>query len=347
MQTNRALRASAIIIFGWIGLRSSFLLMSSGAEISASPTPQLAAVLPINQTNFKDGAIAKPEIIGPTIQHAQTISDVRPLAAETKMVTAQQIDPFQEDALIVQPAPVDPARQAAPQTLPRSQEAKAEYSHVVSSKLFDLRVSAWAIVRPMSSDLNLTTNGQLGGSQAGFRIQQPLLRRQRTALNLRISTPLDQRLGREAGIGLSTRSIEPVPIELIVERRVALDRGGRNAFAAIMAGGFDNERLIKKISISGYLQTGIVGFSRKDGFIDGALRVEQALLDRDRTGLLIGGGLWGAAQPNVERIDVGPIVAISQKLGSANIRISADYRWRIAGQARPGSGPVLSIGTDF
>jgi hypothetical protein len=99
--------------------------------------------------------------------------------------------------------------------------------------------------------------------------------------------------------------------------------------------------------LSGYAQTGIVGFARGDGFVDGALQIERALLDRNHTGLRLGVGVWGAAQPNVARIDVGPILAVKQRIGPASLRISAEYRWRVAGQARPASGPALSIGTDF
>jgi hypothetical protein len=240
--------------------------------------------------------------------------------------------------------------QVASPTLQRTREMPDGHSHPKRRRFPDAAVSTWAILRPSSSVPILATNGQLGASQAGIRIQQPILRKEEhalAALNLRLSTPLDQKLGREAAIGLSVRPNKRLPIELILERRVALDRGGRNAFALIAAGGFDDKRLIKKISMSGYAQTGMVGLAQKDGFVDGSFRVEQKLLDRKHTGFRIGGGVWAATQPGVERIDLGPILAVKQKVGAANFRISAEYRWRAVGQARPASGPALTIGTDF
>ncbi len=352
MQRNRALRATVIIIFGWVGLRTSFLLMSSNAEISApvegSPVRQFETTLPIAAVDSR--AIIPPAMIPSTvrtnkIQPNKTKSDLLVVLTETSKQIIQESFAAQqfESARMV-----TPSQTFLPLPL-RSPDASLD-SAPLSRRFPDLSISAWAIVRPVGTVPNLATNGQLGASQAGVRIQQPLIRssaRTLIALNLRVSAPLDQRLGREAGLGLATRPIKQVPIELIFERRVALDRGGRNAAAVIAAGGFDDMPIIKKVSMSGYAQTGMVGFARNDGFIDGALRVERSLLNHSRTGLRLGAGLWGAAQPDIARIDVGPILAVKQRLGAANLRISAEYRWRLVGQARPASGPALSIGTDF
>ncbi len=354
MQRNRALRATAIIIFGWVGLRTSFLLMSSNVEISAPVTGALvrqsAAILPIAPTVVDSRAIIPPEIAQSTmrtdkIQPDKTKSDMLVVVTETHKQIVQEFVAAQQ--------PIS-ARTGTPSqtSLPMpSRSPDASPGSVLHSRRFpNLSISAWAIFRPAGSGLNLATNGQLGASQAGVRVQQPLLHigpRLPIAFNLRVSAPLDQKLGREAGIGLATRPVKQVPVELILERRVALDRGGRNAFAVIAAGGFNDKRLVNKVSLSGYAQTGIVGFVRGDGFVDGALQIERALLNQNHTELRLGAGFWGAAQPGVARIDVGPILAVKQRLGPASLRISAEYRWRVAGQARPASGPALSIGTDF
>ena len=354
MQRNRALRATAIIIFGWVGLRTSFLLMLSNAEISApvkgSPARQSEATLPITAAAVDNRATILPAMGQSAvrtikIQPNKTTSDVLVVVTETSR-------PIVQESVAAQPPTSARAETSVRTSLPmppRSPDAPPDDA-AHHRRFLNLNISAWAILRPAGSGLNLATNGQLGASQAGVRIQQPLLhigQRLPIVLNLRVSAPLDQKLGREAGVGLGARPVKEVPVELILERRVALDRGGRNAFAVIAAGGFDDKRLVSKVSISGYAQAGIVGFAGNDGFVDGALRVEQALLDRDHTGLRVGAGLWGAAQTGVARIDVGPILAVKQRLGAVNLRISAEYRWRVAGQARPASGPALSIGTDF
>ena len=354
MQRNRALRATAIIIFGWVGLRTSFLLMSSNAEISApatrSPARQSEATFPITAAAVDNRTIIRPAMAQSTVRTNKihpnkTISDVLVVVTETR----KQIVQKSVAALLSESARTGTPSQTSLPLPPRSPDASSD-SAPHSRRFLNLNISAWAILRPAGSGLNLATNGQLGASQAGVRVQQPLFRISQQlpiAFNLRVSAPLDQKLGREAGFGLGTRPVKQVPVELILERRVALDRGGRNAFAVIAAGGFNDKPLVSKVSLSGYAQTGIVGFARGDGFVDGALQIERALLDRNHTGLRLGAGFWGAAQPGVARVDVGPILAVKQRLGAANLRISAEYRWRVAGQARPASGPALSIGTDF
>lgn len=348
MQTNRALRATAIIIMGWVGLRSSFLLLSPDTEISPPLSQKAEAALPANLLTSINHSTTKTAMTWHTAAPIKAIFNIRGQVPKAQQPLSKVID-------VIRLAPVESVAQPVPVLLPMPMQPDTstpppQDDRAQPRQFPDLSVSAWAIVRPVGSVPNLATNGQLGASQAGVRIQQPLIRNdQQTliALNFRVSAPLDKRLGREAGLGLATRPIKQVPIELIFERRVALDRGGRNALAVIAAGGFDDKPIIRKVKMSGYAQTGMVGFARNDGFIDGALRVERALLDHSRTGLRIGAGLWGAAQPDVARIDAGPILAVKQRLGRANLRISAEYRWRLAGQARPASGPALSIGTDF
>ena len=352
MQTNRAIRATAIIIFCWVGMRSSFLLLSIDTGISAPLGQNVEAALLTERHTRIEHLTKKPAMTGRTVAPIKAILSVRGHAPKIQRRLPKAIDTIQiariEAVVRTQPAPVPIPPPALIQ--PNTPTALSPPATRQPRRFPNPSVSAWAIVRPAGSAPNLATNGQLGASQAGIRIQQPLIRNDRQTLiafNLRVSAPLDQRLGREAGLGLATRPVKQIPVELIFERRVALDRGGRNALAVIAAGGFDDKPIIRKVSMSGYAQTGMVGFSQNDGFIDGALRVERALLDHNHTGLRIGAGMWGAAQPNAARIDAGPILAVKQRLGAANLRISAEYRWRVAGKVRPASGPALSIGTDF
>jgi hypothetical protein len=354
MQTNRAIRATTIIILCWVGLRSSFLLLSNDAGTSPPLHQSVEMALPTDRHIRIKHSIKKTAMTRSTSAPKKAT-----LALLGQVAKAQQPPPKALDIIrLAQLEPVAQAQnqveaQARPIASPLQPDTSAlplPSNPALPRRFPDLRISAWAIMRPTGSVPNLATNGQLGASQAGVRIQQPLIRSdQRTlvAFNVRVSAPLDQRLGREAALGLAVRPIKQVPMELILERRVALDRGGRNALAAIAVGGFDDKPLVRKVIMSGYVQTGLVGFAQEDGFIDGAVRAERAVLDHSNGSLRLGAGLWGAAQPNVARIDAGPIVAVKQRLGAANLRISAEYRWRLVGQARPASGPALTIGTDF
>ena len=57
-----------------------------------------------------------------------------------------------------------------------------------------------------------------------------------------------------------------------------------------------------------------------------------------------GFGVWGGAQKGLNRLDVGP--RVSARL-TRNIRLSLDYRYRAFGNAQPGSGFAVALGSDF
>ena len=80
----------------------------------------------------------------------------------------------------------------------------------------------------------------------------------------------------------------------------------------------------------------------RDLFVDGAARVGARI-----GGVDVGGGVWGAAQPGLARLDIGPQASVRLPLAGTGIRLSADWRFRIAGDAAPASGPTLTVGTDF
>ena len=80
----------------------------------------------------------------------------------------------------------------------------------------------------------------------------------------------------------------------------------------------------------------------RDLFADGAARGGVPLGPVE-----IGGGVWGAAQPGAARLDAGPQMSLPLPAAGANLRLSADWRFRLAGDAAPGSGPALTLGADF
>jgi len=226
---------------------------------------------------------------------------------------------------------------------------RPEANEFPAAELRHWSLSGYALVRPGSGGAGIVPNGQLGGSQTGLRVQRTLVRwgRLTFSANGRVSAPLGQRLGKEAGLGFALRRSGRAPVELLVERRVALDRGGRDAFAVLAAGGFDDLRLPGRMLLSGYAQAGVVGLRRRDGFADAAIRAEHDLLTIGKTGFHIGAMLAGAKQPRVSRLDVGPEIAARFRLAGASVRLSAEWRERIGGNAAPGSGPAITLGLDY
>ena len=55
-------------------------------------------------------------------------------------------------------------------------------------------------------------------------------------------------------------------------------------------------------------------------------------------------GVWGGAQPRLNRLDVGP--RVSMRVGR-KMRVHVDYRYKALGNAEPGSGGVVTLAADF
>jgi hypothetical protein len=191
---------------------------------------------------------------------------------------------------------------------------------------------------------DLAAGGSLGGSQAGARLAYRLAGPRDAPLSLvgRVSAPFAGR-GAEAAIGIEWQPRRGLPLRLAAERRQALAAGGRSALSVGVHGGVSDARAIAGFRIDAYGQAGLVGLRARDPFVDGQLRI---LRPAGRNGgLRLGAGIWAAAQPGVGRVDMGP--SASLRIAPARTTLILDWRHRAAGNARPGSGPALTVWTDF
>jgi hypothetical protein len=203
--------------------------------------------------------------------------------------------------------------------------------------------SAWALFRPESSGTALGTGGTLGGSQAGVRIfyetgVHPI------ALTARLSSPLAMRKGREVSVGVALRGRA---VGLLLERRIALDNGARNAMSVTAYGGVSEVALPHGFVLDGYAQFGVVGLRNRDGFGDGAVRITRPILLWHAAKLSLGGIVSGGAQPGVARLDSGPEMVVDLPVAAKPVRVTVGWRQRVAGNAVPGSGPSVTIGFGF
>ena len=89
-----------------------------------------------------------------------------------------------------------------------------------------------------------------------------------------------------------------------------------------------------------YAQGGVVGLKSRDLFFDGAATFTRPVWKNWSAGV----GVWGGMQPGLYRVDAGPRISMELRRG---IRLHADYRQRLAGEAAPASGPALTIAGDF
>jgi len=212
----------------------------------------------------------------------------------------------------------------------------------------------WVLLRSNSSGhlLGSAFSGQpsYGRSQAGAVIRYRLS--QQSALQpqayLRASAALAGAREREVAAGLSARPLAGLPLRLAVEARVGeSDRGTRLRPAAFAVTEFRPIRLPLGARGEAYAQGGYVGGEFATPFIDGQARAARPIARRGETEVSAGAGVWGGVQKGAARLDIGPTAAVSFRLGGTRARVAADYRFRVAGDAQPSSGPALTLSAGF
>ncbi|KTF68005.1 hypothetical protein ACNFJ7_13870 [Sphingomonas sp. HT-1] len=331
---GRPLRFVAGVLVGWIGLRVAMLL--PGAADLASAVEQVPVQ---RRPRAEPVAAAVPQPVaprGPVRRVAQPVALRAPsLRAEMKappLAEAIPILPISwKEGPLAAGRLVDPLPQAEPAAL-RSEPAG----------IGDLwQASLWLVARPGRGIGAAPGGGQIGGSQYGLRIARSFHSTPRLAVTARLAGPLAGS-GIEAALGLEWRTASPVRV--LVERRIGLDGAPGGSGVGVILG---IDRAFGRLRVEAYGQAGAVLRERADGYADGAARLTRRLSDAQGTQVSIGMGGWGAAQRDAQRLDVGPSLLLSVPLGGSRARIALDWRQRIAGNIRPGSGLALSIGSDF
>ena len=201
-----------------------------------------------------------------------------------------------------------------------------------------LSLSSWAMMRKVSGSDSLASGGQLGASQAGAR----LLWRfdPRLSASLRASAPINSQRGVEAAAGIRYQPFTQWPVAVTLERRHAFRDYGQSAFALFAEGGVYGRRMPWNTTMDAYVQGGVVDFNNPDWFVDGQAAVSRPVWRNLSAGL----GAWGGAQPGLSRLDIGPRASL--RLGT-RMRVHLDYRYKLVGNAAPGSGTVVTLAGDF
>ncbi|WP_232090226.1 hypothetical protein [Sphingomonas sp. HMP9] len=205
-----------------------------------------------------------------------------------------------------------------------------------------LSASAWLLAR--GGPAGTVSGGQLGASQGGLRLAYALGRHRRFAVVARVATPLEG-VGREAAFGIEWKPTR-LPIRLVAEQRFALD-GGRGGPTVGVIAGYGPADVAPGLRLEAYGQAGAIGRDGIEGFVDASARLTHPLGTFAGAQVDVGVGVWGSAQRDAERLDIGPSIVGALPVSRKTIRLTLDWRERIAGGARPGSGPALSIGSDF
>jgi hypothetical protein len=371
----------ALLLVSWVGVRVA-MWEAPGAPLSA---PALAAAsAPLAVTPDPLRAQVKPNAVQPAPlavwAQAYRIGDAPPGSADQAQTPVR---PNPAPLLAETPPPPVAAPSnariaaghqllylAALSQVPLPPEVAAQFATRPSLAVSPARpatarpqsrwsADAWLLWRRGGNGFNLPgaglpganlPSGAYGASQAGAVIRYRLgpASAHRPALYLRASSALEKPRGEEAALGLSLRPLPRVPVAAMGEVRVTRTLSGdivRPTTALVS----EFPPLVLPLGAKGeaYVQAGWVGGKHGTLFADGQARIEKPLLRAAGLELRAGAGAWGGAQEGASRLDFGPSATLAVPLGPAGGRLSADWRFRVAGHAAPGSGPAITLSAGF
>jgi hypothetical protein len=325
---GRPLRFLAAVTVAWIGARVAMLWPSAGSLPAA-----FEAALPL--------ARAAP-VAPAVVPAAPSIGEPKRSPVPARLPLPAYRVPLADNDPRVQLALMAMVQYGEPGRVPRPPILAAGQQFVPAPERIDPLPDRWSLgvwmVARGEGGSAAAPGGQIGGGQAGMRAAWLVAPRQRVAAYARLAGPL-QGKGREAAMGLEWQPGR-APVRIIAERRFGLD-GSPGGTGIGMIGGVDAEW--RGFRLEAYGQAGAVLRRRADPYADGAARGVRRLPVTGPVQLGIGAGAWGAAQRDAQRLDLGPTATMQVR----NLRFALDWRQRVAGEARPGSGLALTLGADF
>jgi len=322
---GRPIRFLMLTLGGWVAIRTLALLPTM------APLPALAEALVPHAV----ATLLSPPAQNAPVRTVQLLPTVAPVTHDVARPPSPQVFvpvPTIDKPPAPEPPPIAPQAMLPPPIVPTP----------IAKGRSRLAGSAWLLAR--SGPAGSLDGGQLGASQAGLRLTYALGTARRLAIAARVSAPTKGR-GREASLGLEWQPTR-LPVRLIAEQRVSLD-GGRGGPTIGVIGGYGPADIAPGIRIEAYGQAGAIARDGLESFIDTAARVTHPVAHIAGQRVDLGIGAWGSAQRGARRFDIGPTLGIAVPVAGKSLRLNLDWRQRVGGTARPGSGPALSIGADF
>lgn len=358
-----SLRFLGVVVIGWGAFRAATLGALPGAELF-QVTPGEAKAPPIVPTEFpplEPIPAADPAVTALSPVQAQYAAPPSTVMVPVYYPAQSRMPPPQALRAIASLLPEPRARfyssipvldewplsRIAATSMPPLQSkvvSPAESIPGLAKHRIDrIQLTTWAMLRPSqpgtAGSRSLAAGGSLGASQAGARLTYNFTRQ--IAASFRTSSDVGRRGGEVAG-GIRVQPLLGIPVWLTAERRQRIGRlgDGRNAFALFFEAGLYDRPMPVGFRLDSYLQAGIVGWRTRDKFIDGGLTLTRPVYKQFSAGM----GVWGGAQPGLYRLDAGPRVTMRVR---GTMRVHFDWRQRLAGNARPGSGPAITLAGDF
>ena len=201
--------------------------------------------------------------------------------------------------------------------------------------------SAYSLVRANTAGA-IAATPVLGASQSGAALTftpDPLSPRP-VAITLRAGAAHgDGGRSSFAAVGVSWRPVAGVT--LAAERLVPVGSAAHGDWLIRAAAG--EECRFGRVRLTGYGEAGLIGSAAYAAIEARA----GAVWPRGRVEVAPSAGVWASAQTaaghTIHRLDVGPGIVVR----SAPLTVAVDYRFRLAGNAAPASGPVATVSVNF
>jgi hypothetical protein len=332
-----------LLLGSWGLVRADVLINFATAEVQTRPKPFSKAEITAKQQALVGGESqallqqpysfyrAKTPLTGSKDERSSSTPKEQPF---TSVINRQSLSiSYTSDIL--------PQTVELPFVLPKTVDEIAP-SRITSRLSGDL----WLFTRSANNPLSAAN---LGESQAGGRFKFSMFsnpRRPTISASMRFATPL-KGVDPEISPGISIKTGQNLPIEFIVERRIRTNNGNKDQWTLLIATGVSERDIGQGLSLEGYGQAGFVGTKKTIPFAQLGAGLHRSVLDQKGLQLKAGAGFWIDQQNSSGRVDIGPEVVALIKAGDRPLRLSGQWRIKVAGNAEPGSGPALSIATSF
>ncbi len=312
-----------------------------------APAPLHAWSLP-PMAAAPEAPVAVPPAAKPPVRPGNGAADRAHEVATSGYAALKAGDRRQAVALLAQAARMAPDAPAAAQWEADVRQLTRRWS-----------IGGYVLSRGGGGSDPLAASPVLGGGQSGAAVGYTFnpLSRSRVSLVGRVTAAAGPSGGldsetTEAALGLRVQPFRHVPVAVDVERRFALGTYSRNAWAARVSGGDTKTVKVagKRLRLEGYGEAGVIGFEAEPAiYAGGQARGGTPIATIGNVALDAGAGLWGATQRDygvtASRFDLGPSAQFQVKPWP--FRAQVDYRIRAAGNALPGSGPVITVAGEF
>lgn len=207
-----------------------------------------------------------------------------------------------------------------------------------------LSLYAYSYWRWPSGTAPLAAAGQYGGSQSGLIAHYRVVDAIRLDLQFRAAITPQSNGEREVALGLRWQPVKLLPLRIIAERRFRDKQPDR--FAIAIAGGTPSLHLPVGFKLESYGQAGWVDGSDSSWFFDASAQATKPVFQDKKASLSLGVGAWTGGQRGAQRLDIGPRLDLSLS-PKIPLRLSADWRFRLAGNAAPENGPAVTLSSSF